>query len=108
MRAVRFRQGAQLDTGQIEDQRGGGSSFGGRGIAVGGGAGGLLLLLVISLLGGNPFSSGGTSSLPLGSGQTGNDTTLSTECRTGADANQNGDCRIVAWSTPCRSTGATR
>jgi uncharacterized protein len=91
---VRFRQNAQLDTGQIEDRRGS-SSFGGRGVAVGGGAGGLLLLLVIALLGGNPFAAGGTSTLPLGSGQTGDNTNLSAACHTGADANQNGDCRIV-------------
>jgi len=64
-------------------------------MAVGGGAGGLILLLVIALLGGNPFSGGGTSTLPLGSGQAGDNTALSSSCHTGADANQNGDCRIV-------------
>ena len=96
MRFVRFRQGAQLDTGQIDDRRGSGSSFGGRGVAVGGGAGGLLLLLVIALLGGNPFSGSGTNSLSLGSGQTGDNTNLAASCHTGADANQSEDCRIVA------------
>ncbi len=55
----------------------------------------MLVLLVIALLGGNPFSGGGTSTLPLGSGQTGDNTALSSSCRTGADANQDGDCRIV-------------
>ncbi len=94
---MKFRRGAQLDTGQIDDRRGAGSGIGGRHIAVGGGAGGLLLLLVITLLGGNPLSGGGgTNTLPLGSGQGGDNTDLSAECHTGADANQNGDCRIVA------------
>ena len=94
--SMRFRPGADLDTGQIEDRRGVGSSLGGRGVAIGGGAGGLILILVIALLGGNPFSGGGTSTLPLGSGQTGDNTNLSSSCRNGANANQSGDCRIVA------------
>lgn len=94
---VRFRDNAQLDTGQMEDRRGGSGfgGLGGRGVAVGGGAGGIILLLVISLLGGNPFSGGGTSTLGLGSGQSGDNTNLSASCHTGADANQSGDCRIV-------------
>ena len=93
--SMRFRPGADLDTGQIEDRRGAGSSLGGRGVAIGGGAGGLILILVIALLGGNPFSGGGTSTLPLGSGQAGDNTNLSSSCHSGADANQSGDCRIV-------------
>ena len=94
--SMRFRPGAELDTGQIEDRRGAGSSLGGRGVAIGGGAGGLILILVIALLGGNPFSGGETSTLPLGSGQAGDNTNLSSSCHSGADANQSGDCRIVA------------
>ena len=39
--AMRFRPGAPLDAGQVQDRRGGG----GRGLAVGGGAGGLILVV---------------------------------------------------------------
>jgi predicted metalloprotease len=55
-----------------------------------GGAGGLvgLVVLVLSLLDGGS----GTSGLALGEP----DTELSSACRTGADANQREDCRIVA------------
>ena len=89
---MRFRPNARLDAGQVQDRRGVGS----RGIAVGGGAGTLLVIIVLSLLGVNvggggadPFSigSGDPSSAPAGD--------LSQTCRTGSDANQREDCRIV-------------
>src|SRR5690349_15762098 len=89
---MRFRPNARLDAGQVQDRRGVGS----RGIAVGGGAGTLLVIVVLSLLGVNvggggadPFSigSGDPSSAPAGD--------LSRTCRTGSDANQREDCRIV-------------
>jgi len=97
---MRFRNDAQLDTGQIQDRRGM-SAVGGKGIAVGGGAG-LILMIIVVLLGGNPLSGGGTNQIPLG---TGNDSgaeaqaaasDLSSDCKTGSDANQREDCRIVA------------
>jgi len=90
---VRFRRGARLDTGQIQDQRG---LRGGRGIAVGGGGGAILVVIVLALLGvdvngggADPLSlgTGGSSSAPKGQ--------LSQSCRTGRDANQREDCRIV-------------
>jgi predicted metalloprotease len=90
---VRFRRGARLDTGQIQDQRG---LRGGRGIAVGGGGGAILVVIVLALLGvdvngggADPLSLGteGSSSAPAGE--------LSQTCRTGIDANQREDCRIV-------------
>jgi predicted metalloprotease len=90
---VRFRRGARLDTGQIQDQRG---LRGGRGIAVGGGGGAILVVIVLALLGvdvngggADPLSLGtdGSSSAPTGE--------LSQSCRTGSDANQREDCRIV-------------
>jgi uncharacterized protein len=90
---VRFRRGARLDTGQIQDQRG---LRGGRGIAVGGGGGAILVVIVLALLGvdvngggADPLSLGtdGSSSAPAGE--------LSRTCRTGRDANQREDCRIV-------------
>ncbi len=80
---MRFRRGAQLDTSQVSDRRGMGP------VAVGGGGLVGLIVLVISLLNGG--GGGGIPSLPLG--EPGAD--LSAECRTGEDANQRQDCRIV-------------
>lgn len=87
---MRFRRGAQLDAGQVSDRRG----MGGMPVALGG-AGGLvgIVFLVIQLLSGG---GGGLQGLNLGTGtgqEAAND--LSSECRTGADANQRQDCRIV-------------
>jgi uncharacterized protein len=90
---VRFRRGARFDAGQIQDRRG---LQGGRGIAVGGGGGAILVVIVLALLGvdvngggADPLSLGteGPSSAPAGE--------LSQTCRTGTDANQRDDCRIV-------------
>jgi predicted metalloprotease len=86
---MRFRPGARLDAGQVQDRRGGG----GRGLAVGGGATGLVVVVVLALLGVNlpggsdPYSLGPSSGEPT--------TELSSTCRTGSDANQREDCRIV-------------
>jgi predicted metalloprotease len=85
---VRFRREARLDTGQIQDRRGRG------GLALGGGAGGIILVLLTLLLGGNPLGGSGADPFSLGTGGEGED--LSAECRTGDDANQEDDCRIVA------------
>src|SRR6202012_5974749 len=68
---------------------------GGRGIAIGGGLGGVLFLLVALLLGGDPGK--GAAQLP-GPGPSqdiapGFDLS---KCRTGADANQYVQCRVVA------------
>jgi uncharacterized protein len=90
---VRFRRGARLDTGQIQDKRG---LRGGRGIAVGGGGGAILVVIVLALLGvdvngggADPLSLGTDGSSPAPAGE------LSRTCRTGTDANQRDDCRIV-------------
>jgi predicted metalloprotease len=92
---MRFRPGARLDAGQVQDARGG---RGGRGLAVGGGAGTVLVVIVLALLGvdvsggggsADPLSLGGSDSAETAPGE------LSAACRTGSDANQREDCRIV-------------
>jgi uncharacterized protein len=95
---VRFRRRARLDPGQVTDIRGrrigrrGGLALGGGGL----GGGALLLLLLFLFLGGG----GGLGQLaPLEDQQVGQGDTpsrVSAECRTGADANERQDCRIVA------------
>jgi predicted metalloprotease len=93
---MRFRPGARLDAGQVQDARG---ARGGRGIAVGGGAGTIVVVLVLALLGVDlPGGGSGSDPFSLGTGPTGGATPaadLSATCRTGADANQREDCRIV-------------
>jgi predicted metalloprotease len=95
-RPMRFRPGAKLDTGQVQDARGGGG--GRRGIAVGGGAAGLIVIVVFALLGVDVTGGGGSDPLSIGTGAGSGTTTseLSSTCRTGTDANQREDCRIVA------------
>jgi predicted metalloprotease len=92
---MRFRPGARLDAGQVQDARGG---RGGRGLAVGGGAGTVLVVIVLALLGVD-VSGGGGAADPLSLGGGGSAATapgeLSAACRTGSDANQREDCRIV-------------
>jgi predicted metalloprotease len=94
---VRFRRGARLDPGQVTDVRGRRMSPGG--VAVGGGGlglGVLVIYLLISVLSGG----GGLGQLgPLEDQRVGQGDTpsqVSEECRTGADANEREDCRIVA------------
>lgn len=102
-----FNEDVQLDTSQVEDRRG---VRAGPAIAVGGGGLGLILTLVMILLGGNPFDQGGGGSITLPSGPLGGlsgqstdgdpstiNTTIASDCRTGADANAREDCRIVGY-----------
>jgi predicted metalloprotease len=107
---MKFNPNARLDTSQVQDRRGGGGALsrgggfpGGRGggLAVGGGGLGLLVVVAIVLF--NMFSGGstdGTGNAGLLSGATGNATVdngqLEAECRTGADADNNDDCAVVA------------
>jgi hypothetical protein len=90
-----FNDGSQLDPSQVEDRRGGGGGQG-RGPLIGGGVGGALLVLALTLLGVNP---GLLGDLTGGSGQSGTATGPASvgtgQCRTGADAAQRLDCRIV-------------
>jgi uncharacterized protein len=93
---MRFRRGARLDPGQVTDIRG--RRLGGGGLAVGGGGVGLGVLVVyllISLLSGGE-GLGQLSPLDnqaVGQGDTPSE--VSQECRTGEDANERQDCRIV-------------
>ncbi|GAA4624327.1 neutral zinc metallopeptidase [Actinoallomurus vinaceus] len=84
-----FDDDAGLDASQVEDARG--MPFGG--MAIGGGAIGLIALVAAVIFGVNPGNiigggGGGTGGAP----PAGN---LSSKCRTGADADQADDCRIV-------------
>jgi len=93
---MRFRRGATLDTGQVTDVRGRGAAgplaFGGGGLGIVG----LIVFLLISWLGGG----GGLGQLgtlndaSVGQGDT--PSSISQDCRTGQDANERDDCRIVA------------
>jgi uncharacterized protein len=94
---MRFRRRARLDPGQVTDVRG--RRLGGGGLALGGGGlglGALVIYLLVSLLSGG----GGLGQLaPLEDQQVGLGETpgeVSEECRTGEDANERQDCRIVA------------
>ena len=87
-----FDPGAQLDPGQISDRRG----MGGRtGVAIGGGGLGLVLLIAYALLGGNPDDLSGV--LQPGAVTGPESSAIATECKTGEDANQRDDCRILGY-----------
>jgi predicted metalloprotease len=94
---VRFDEGADLDTSQVDDQRSG-SGIGGRVALGGGGVGlvGLLLYFLLSQLGGGPGSSLPDGLPGLGAGQSANDTQISQSCQHGSDANTKLDCEVVA------------
>jgi uncharacterized protein len=87
-----FNEGMQIDTSTTSTSGGGGP---GRGIAIGGGAGGLLIMVIALFLGVDPsavvpqqgqFDSQGVEAPGFDLSQ----------CRTGADANQIVQCRVVA------------
>jgi predicted metalloprotease len=102
---VRFNENANLDTSSIDDLRGsgGGGGVGGRVAAGGGGLGvvGLIIYFLLSQLGGGgggaPMPLPGGSGLGgLSQGQTADNGQLDQACRTGASANQQLDCEVVA------------
>lgn len=82
-----FNDDARLDASRV--RRGG---RGGTGIAVGGGGAALVLFLLSQLLGVDLTGLAPTTGEPV---EQGTDTSLAEECRTGADANENVDCRMV-------------
>jgi uncharacterized protein len=101
-----FRDKAKLDTSQVEDLRG--RRVGKGGLAVGGGGLGLIVTLLIIFLGGNVTGGDG------GLGELGNlagesagtpaaNNALAQECRTGADADEREDCRIVGYVNSIQS-----
>lgn len=107
-----FDDDAQLDTSQVEDLRGsgGGSGFprlpGGGRVAGGGGIVAVVVVVAALLFGVDlTGSGGGTGGLgplsDLNSQSAGtpaaNSTGIAQECRTGADADQREDCRIVGY-----------
>jgi predicted metalloprotease len=122
---VRFDDDAGLDTSEVQDLRGsggGGGGIGGRVALGGGGLGvvGLIIYFVLSQLGGVSIGGGSGSSLggglgSVGSGQQVDNSKLASECKTGADANKNHDCAIVAivnsvqdyWTQQFARSGST-
>ena len=97
---MRFRKGARLDPGQVRDVRG--RRVGGAGgLAVGGGGIGIVVLVIYLLVSALSGGGGGLPGQlgPLDNQRVGEDSTpsqVSQECKTGEDANQREDCRIVA------------
>ena len=106
-----FNDSAQLDTSQVQSGGSGGGGGGGGfpgGIQVGGGIGGLILLVLMLIFGGGKILGGGDSGSTTGglpsqqlqsdqvaaAGQV--DENQFSQCKTGADANKNDVCLIVA------------
>jgi predicted metalloprotease len=119
---VRFDDDAGLDTSEVQDLRGsggGGGGIGGRVALGGGGLGivGVIIYFVLSQLGGVSTGGSGLSGGlgGVGSGQAVDNSKLASECKTGADANKNHDCAIVAivnsvqdyWTQQFARSGST-
>jgi predicted metalloprotease len=101
-----FRDEAKLDTSQVEDLRG--RRVGKGGLAVGGGGIGIIVTLLIIFLGGNvtggdgiPGDLGNLAGQSAGTPSASSD--LAQECRTGADADEREDCRIVGYVNSIQS-----
>ncbi|MEW5813381.1 MAG: neutral zinc metallopeptidase [Actinomycetota bacterium] len=86
-----FNEGMQIDTSTTSSSGGGRGP--GRGIAVGGGLGGLLIVVVALFLGVDPSSVVPQQAGPQTAETPGFDLS---QCKTGADANEIVQCRVVA------------
>jgi predicted metalloprotease len=115
---VRFNDDVGLDTSEVDDMRdGGGGGVGGRVALGGGGIGvvGLVIYFLMSQFGGVHTSHGAAGLSDVGNGQRVDNGSLSSECRTGADANSNHDCAVVAiinsvqdyWAAQLSRSGKT-
>ncbi|MET0642087.1 MAG: neutral zinc metallopeptidase [Jiangellaceae bacterium] len=89
---MKFNRRARLDTSQISDRRGRGR---GGTVAAGGGVGALVILLVALCTGGDPSSVIETTNQV--QAQQGEIDGLETQCQTGADVEENPDCRFVFY-----------
>jgi predicted metalloprotease len=110
-----FNENATLDTSQVESGGSGGFGGGGGGrggfpggIQVGGGIGGLIMLILMLIFGGG-LTGGGNTTAPQDStttqggqfdtsqvGAAGSASGDFANCKTGADANKNDECLIIA------------
>ncbi len=90
-----FNPNTRLDPGQVTDRRGMGR--GGRGgVALGGGSAiGVVILIAYALLGGDPSDLGPI--LEPGAVTGPGSSALATDCKTGQDANERDDCRILGY-----------
>ncbi|MDJ0344823.1 neutral zinc metallopeptidase [Streptomyces sp. H10-C2] len=121
---MQFDDNAELDTSQVQDQRGGGSPGGGSsgggggapsGKMIGGGIVGLIVLVIGLVLGISPNQMGLTGNSTDTSPRTGTAGGLAQSCATGRDANTQEQCRIVAvvnsvqayWTNEFRQRGGT-
>jgi len=89
---MKFRDGARLDTSQVHDRRGA------KAAAIGGGGLVGIVMLVLAALSGGGGEDVGSLLQQLNTGgqnQQAVASNLAEECRTGADANERDDCRIV-------------
>jgi predicted metalloprotease len=95
---MRFRKDARLDPSQVEDYRGRRSVPGGMPVTLGGGGGLIAIVVVLAFLflsgGGGLGDLGSLAGQTVGPGAPSGD--LQAECRTGQDANEREDCRILA------------
>ena len=96
-----FNEGVRIDTSRTTTSGGGGGGFGGGfpggggGIAVGGGMLGLVILLLTLFLGGDPGSVLSQQAIEPQGGVAAPGFDLN-ECRTGKDANEKIECRMIA------------
>jgi predicted metalloprotease len=119
---MQYDDNAPIDTSQVTDARGGGGgALGGRGLAVGGGGlgvVGVVIYLIVSLVGGGGSSTTAITNVlgqlgQQGQAATADNTQVSAECKTGADANTKLDCAVAAdidsiqayWSTELPKLG---